>query len=147
MHRPGKLNKADALSRPPGAEEGKHDNEDVLVLPQKLFVRAAEVLTLEQQVWNDQEHHPEHFQELRKSHPIESINHHWLHRGRPVVVLHDLQRQILQSYHDHALAGHPGIATTLQMVAKDYWWPDMKQFVQNYVKRCATCQMTKLNTV
>ena len=64
-----------------------------------------------------------------------------------MVVLHDLQQQILQGYHDHALAGHPGIATTLQMVAKDYWWPDMKQFVQNYVKRCATCQMTKLNTV
>jgi Chromo (CHRromatin Organisation MOdifier) domain/Integrase zinc binding domain len=33
------------------------------------------------------------------------------------------------------------------MVAKDYWWPDMKKFVQNYVKGCATCQMTKPNTV
>jgi hypothetical protein len=91
VHQPGKLNKADALSQPPGAEEGKHDNEDVLVLPQKLFVRAAEVSTLEQQLWDDQGCHPEHFQELRKSHPIESINHHWLHQGQPVVVLHDLQ--------------------------------------------------------
>jgi Integrase zinc binding domain len=135
------------LSQPPGAEEGKHDNKDVLVLPQKLFMRAAEVLALEQQVWDDQGHHPEHFQELWKSHPIEFVNHHWLHQGQPVVVLHDLQQQILQNYHDHALAGHPGIATMLQMVAKDYWWPDMKQFVQSYVKGCVTCQMTELNTV
>jgi hypothetical protein len=47
VHRPGKLNKADALSRPPGAEKGKHDNEDILVLPQKLFVQAVEVPALE----------------------------------------------------------------------------------------------------
>jgi Integrase zinc binding domain len=57
-----------------------------------------------------------------------------------------LKRHILQEYHDHALAGHPGIATTLQMVAEDYWWPTMKQFIQNYVKGCATCQLTKPNT-
>ena len=48
VHQPGKLNKADALSRPPGAEEGKNDNKDVLVLSKKLFVQAAEVLALEQ---------------------------------------------------------------------------------------------------
>jgi Integrase zinc binding domain len=34
----------------------------------------------------------------------------------------------------------------LWMVAEDYWWPTMKQFVQNYVKGCATCQLTKPNT-
>jgi hypothetical protein len=38
VHCPEKLNKADALSQPPGVEKGKHDNEDVLVLPKKLFV-------------------------------------------------------------------------------------------------------------
>jgi Integrase zinc binding domain len=64
-----------------------------------------------------------------------------------VVVLHNLQRQILQNYHNHTLAGHPGIAMMLQMVAKDYWWLDMKQFVQSYVKGCVTCQMTKPNAV
>jgi hypothetical protein len=81
VHQPGKLNRADALSRPPGAEKEKHDNKDVLVLPQKLFVQAVEVLALEQQVWDDQGCHLEHFQELRKSHPIESVNHHWLYQG------------------------------------------------------------------
>jgi hypothetical protein len=50
VHCPGKLNKADALSRPPGMDEGKHDNENTLVLPDKLFVWAMEVSDLEQQV-------------------------------------------------------------------------------------------------
>jgi Integrase zinc binding domain len=34
----------------------------------------------------------------------------------------------------------------LQLVAEDYWWPTMKQFIQNYVKGYATCQLTKPNT-
>jgi hypothetical protein len=37
VHYLEKLNKADALSQPPGVEEGKHNNENMLVLPEKLF--------------------------------------------------------------------------------------------------------------
>jgi hypothetical protein len=47
VHRPGKLNRADALSRPPGVEEGKHDNEEVLVLPDKVFTRTMESTDLD----------------------------------------------------------------------------------------------------
>jgi hypothetical protein len=50
VHCPGKLNKADTLSRPPGADKRKHDNENTLVLPDKLFTQAEEVSNLEQQV-------------------------------------------------------------------------------------------------
>jgi Integrase zinc binding domain len=129
-------------------DKEKHDNENTLVLPDKLFARAAEVSSLEQQVWDWQARTPSYFTELHCSHPLDSVNHHWVHQGRPVVANQkDLKRQILHEYHDHALAGHPGIATTLQKVSEDYWWPTMQQFVQNYVKGCATCQMMKPNTV
>jgi hypothetical protein len=87
VHRPGKLNKADALSRPPGVDEGKHDNEDTLVLPDKLFTRAAEVSGLEQQVWDWQACTPSYFAELHRSYPLDSVNHHWVHQGRPVVTV------------------------------------------------------------
>jgi hypothetical protein len=119
----------------------------VLVLPKELFAWATEVNGTEQEVWDWQARTPDYFAELNRSHPLDSVNHHWLHQGRPVVADHSkLKQQILQEYHDHALAGHPGIATTLRMVANDYWWPTMREFVQNYVKGCATCQMTKPNT-
>jgi hypothetical protein len=39
-HRPGSANKvADALSRPPGTDEGSQDNQNVVVLPPHLFVQ------------------------------------------------------------------------------------------------------------
>jgi Integrase zinc binding domain len=49
-------------------------------------------------------------------------------------------------YHDHESAGHPGIFNTYTSIARDYWWPDMKRFVVQYVKGCAVCQSTKPNT-
>jgi Integrase zinc binding domain len=50
-------------------------------------------------------------------------------------------------YHDHESASHPGIFNTYASIARDYWWPDMKRFVVQYVKGCAVCQSTKPNTV
>jgi Integrase zinc binding domain len=50
-------------------------------------------------------------------------------------------------YHDHKSAGHPGIFNTYASVTRDYWWPDMKRFIVQYVKGCAICQSTKPNTV
>jgi Integrase zinc binding domain len=50
-------------------------------------------------------------------------------------------------YHDHKSAGHPGIFNTYVSVTRDYWWPDMKRFIVQYVKGCAVCQSTKPNTV
>ena len=41
-HLPGRLNgRADALSRRPGYDQGEDDNKDIIVLPDRVFVRAA----------------------------------------------------------------------------------------------------------
>jgi Integrase zinc binding domain len=53
----------------------------------------------------------------------------------------------LSLYHDHRLAGHPGISKTLDLLTRDYWWPTVKDFVTSYVKGCAVCQSSKANTV
>jgi Integrase zinc binding domain len=50
-------------------------------------------------------------------------------------------------YHNHQSTGHPGIFNTYASVAQDYWWPDMKRFVVQYVKGCAICQSMKPNMV
>jgi hypothetical protein len=39
-HRPGPLNKADALSQQPDYDDGKEDNKDVTPLPSSLFIEA-----------------------------------------------------------------------------------------------------------
>jgi Integrase zinc binding domain len=58
-----------------------------------------------------------------------------------------LQQSILYMYHDHQSAGYPGIFNTYASVAQDYWWPDMKRFIVQYIKGYTICQSIKLNTV
>ena len=65
-----------------------------------------------------------------------------------LIVMEDnaLQRGVTSLYHDSTTAGHPGTLKTCIMLAKDFWWPKMGVFVQEYVKGCATCQATKAAT-
>src|SRR6266702_2257248 len=42
--------------------------------------------------------------------------------------------------------GHPGIANTYALIRRDYWWPNMKNDVEEYIKGCALCQANKINT-
>ena len=59
----------------------------------------------------------------------------------------ELKREILRHFHDHELAGHPGIANTITAVTREFWWPEIRQFTTAYVRGCAVCQSTKPNTV
>jgi Integrase zinc binding domain len=118
------------------------------VLPDKLFTNAVVSLDVKQEVYDWQETATSQIQQWAKDHELTSINHHWFKGSRPVVTDDlSLQRSILRMYHNHESAGHPGIFNTYASVARDYWWPDMKQFVVQYMKGCAICQSTKPNTV
>jgi Integrase zinc binding domain len=66
-----------------------------------------------------------------------------------LVVMEDneLRREVSSLYHDHHLAGHPGISKTLDLLTRDYWWPTVKDFVTSYVKGCVVCQSNKANTI
>jgi Integrase zinc binding domain len=148
IHKPGASNRADHLSQQPDYDEGKEDNEDVQVLPDKLFTNAVTSLDIEQEVYDHQEAAASQIQQWAKDHGLISINHHWFKGAKPVVADNlALQQSVLRMYHDHESAGHPGIFNTYTSVARDYWWPDMKRFVVQYVKGCAVCQSTKPNMV
>ena len=48
-HIPGKANsRADALSRRPDYDQGVHDNENIIVLPDHVFVRAVTITSEEE---------------------------------------------------------------------------------------------------
>ena len=139
MHRPGKTNKADTLSQRPDYDQGESDNKDTIMLPPHLFVNVVrfhqELETLVRERQTDME-------SMGGNQKIDGI---WENQGRVVVPDDDnLKRQILRLYHDHPLAGHPGILRTERLVAKDYWWLTMHQFVEGYVKGCGMCQATNV---
>src|SRR5712672_1802693 len=71
----------------------------------------------------------------------------WTKEGAFVVVGNNaLQRGVISLFHDSTTAGHPGITKTLALMKPYYWWPNMKNFITEYIKGCTMCQMTKVNT-
>ncbi len=57
----------------------------------------------------------------------------------------DLRRRILELHHDSRIAGHPGRWKTLELVSRNYWWPQMSRYIGQYVKMCDLCIRTKLS--
>jgi hypothetical protein len=50
----------------------------------------------------------------------------------------------LQKCHDELLAGHFGVARTLELVSGGFWWPQTWKFVKEFVKKCDVCARSKV---
>ena len=79
-------------------------------------------------------------------HKLKKVNETWYKEGR-CIVMGSLsnKRAIIKSRHNPPVYGHPGISKTTQLVECNYWWPQMKLDVVDYVKGCAECQWHKVN--
>ena len=56
------------------------------------------------------------------------------------------KRHIMVWAHDHHTAGHPGRDETIRRTKTKYKWPNMNEWIANYVKGCAICQQNKIQT-
>ena len=45
--------------------------------------------------------------------------------------------------HYYMMAGHPGVAKTLELVTRTFWWLNMKKDIEKYIKGCHICQTAK----
>jgi hypothetical protein len=55
----------------------------------------------------------------------------------------EIKLRILQQYHDSTTAGHLGQAKTLELISREYYWPRIRQYVNEYVNSCDTCCRNK----
>jgi len=69
-----------------------------------------------------------------------------LYKGRIYVPKNEIvRRDIIKIHHDTPAAGHPGRHKTLELVSRNYWWPNMAQFVDRYIEACDNCLRSKPN--
>lgn len=55
----------------------------------------------------------------------------------------DLRLRVLRHKHDHILAGHYGYNKTLELIRREYVWPNLRDFVKDYCASCTTCRRAK----
>ena len=159
-HVPGKLHAApDMLSRPPGTDKGKLDNQDVTLLPPDSFIRLTleedqEIIDLERSIVTAQKKHPKLLEHWRRTKQVSDRRASYTNEltacknnlQAAIPPEDSLKREILRIYHDSIAAGHPGRDQTYENVVKWHWWPGMRDWIAQYVKGCGPCQQNKILT-
>ena len=55
----------------------------------------------------------------------------------------NLKRGVIHLFHNAPTIRHPRISNMYRIIKRDFWWPNMKQGIKQYVKGCTACQATK----
>ncbi|EEB89036.1 hypothetical protein MPER_12920 [Moniliophthora perniciosa FA553] len=167
-HKPGRsMGKPDALSRRADHGKGEHDNEDIVLLDPKLFhIRALEAVKVEgeeRDILHDirnsmnngdlEEPIAKAAAELRKDPTHRSVQSaEWnqdngllVFRGKVYVPKDkDLHCRTVEQHHDSRVAGHSGRFKTLELVSRNYWWPQMSRYIGQYTRTCQPCIRAKI---
>ena len=75
---------------------------------------------------------------------MEQVDGLWIKEGRVYVPADtEIKLRILEAHHDRKMAGHLGQDKMLELIARDYMWPGMREFINEYVRTCDTCTRNK----
>jgi len=58
----------------------------------------------------------------------------------------ELKRTIVSKEHDTLVAGHMGQDKTVELVRRNFFWPQMDSWIQDYVGSCEDCQKRQGNS-
>ena len=58
----------------------------------------------------------------------------------------ELKTEIIQLHHDVPIAGHGEKWKTVELITRNYWWPEVTREVGRYVEGCDLCQQMKNRT-
>jgi len=166
IHCPGcSIGKPDTLSWRLDHDNRASDNKDVVLLqPELIAVQALEELHLEGPEWDMLREIRQENQKGDQEEPIAKVarelwqasnktvhSAEWSEdngvlrfRGKIYILWNsDLWRRIVLLYHNTKVAGHPGRWKTLELVSRNYWWPQMSRYIGQYVSTYDLCLRTK----
>ena len=141
--------RADALSRRPDYDMGEKDNDNVVVLPSQVFIKLASEESIEEidtcsKINMSNLENEETIRRWANTYQLHQENKNWWKEDALVVASNNnLKRGVISAFHDPPYRGHPGIGNTLTLLKQNYWWPNLKKDIEEYVKGCAACQATK----
>ena len=58
-----------------------------------------------------------------------------------------MRAKVMSESHEPPYAGHQGIQPTTQAIELYFYWPHMRQDVEDYVSKCIICQKVKYERV
>jgi hypothetical protein len=132
---------------------GKNDNQQMIMLPEPLFIQVANEDSpgsIEHFITIVQNNNHHLMDEWEKTFPIEQIDgpdgSFWRDTSTHRLVIppdQGLKREIMHTWHDSPLNGHPERDETIRRVNKEYFWPGARVWITEYVKGCASCQQNK----
>lgn len=81
----------------------------------------------------------------QKEHPFKDVElmNDLLYRKNRLWIPEALQREVISSEHDTRVAGHMGMDKTLELITRNFWWPNIESTVREYVRGCLDCQQNK----
>jgi len=56
-----------------------------------------------------------------------------------LILPRDKRKEVLRYCHDIPTAGHLGVEKTVAKVKENFYWPCMKEFIENYCRECDRC--------
>lgn len=58
---------------------------------------------------------------------------------KQMIVPENMKQELLHYFHDIPTAAHLGVDKTLEKLKEGFYWPNMKEYVQNYCRSCDKC--------
>lgn len=53
--------------------------------------------------------------------------------------------EVLRNNHDHCLSDHQGVQKTYERIKRQFFWTNMKETIERYIKKYQICQKSKTN--
>jgi transposase InsO family protein len=168
MYRPGKLNKADPLTRMHN-DDGQYEatkrslRQQTLLAPETLdpeVARELRIFALEAELSPLAEHTElidDILQQNRNSQSLDTqralaqhnekgweLRNGLLMRNGKLTVPEALRTQLIATSHSTATTAHPGRNKTLQILKQRYYWNKMDQDIETFVRNCHHCRRSTI---
>ena len=171
--KPGKINKADALSGYPDYKEGiaSKNVETILLTLEKFLLKPEQFsiwalyntaistgtnkdlkVAIQEAIKTDKLLGPK-LRDILASSPRQITKglQEWnyedgliLYKGLIYIPNNkELKCKVTQQFHDN-LMRHPGQWKTIELLSREYWWPGITEFIKVYIWGCTICQTTKI---